>query len=313
MDNKDLTLEERLKKEEKNIVNYNPISANESYDMLTFVKKQGELNNLEEYVQAIGKDPYNVGAREDLSYLIFGDSRVHVGMSPEEIRKIGNDAYSDGIEKMSKYAERNYDNMIGKLEGEDLKNIAMNLPLYKTSDKKYKSGEITKDNEHNKLVDTINEIRLMNSDDEEIKGKVVNNALSKVINSKEVPDWVKNLIQYFAGTNAHFVNEIFARYKTGMVRAFSEYITREGQVDKDKLKSLVDTSLKVAYAEFNELDEKENVGERKDIWEQAIRPYHIVIAKSLYKPEKKKLEENIDKKKEKSERKEFRRKLGMAA
>ena len=27
MDNKDLTLEERLKKEEKNIVNYNPISA----------------------------------------------------------------------------------------------------------------------------------------------------------------------------------------------------------------------------------------------------------------------------------------------
>src|SRR3989344_8860165 len=196
MSNENLSLEERLKKEEKNIVNYNPISANESYDRLTFVKKQGELNDLEEYVQAIGKDPYNVGAREDLSYLIFGDSRVHVGMSPEEIRKIGNDAYSDGIEKMSKYAERNYDNMIGKLEGEDLKNIAMNLPLYKTSDKKYKSGEITKDNEHNKLVDTINEIRLMNSDDEEIKGKVVNNALSKVINSKEVPDWVKNLIQY---------------------------------------------------------------------------------------------------------------------
>jgi hypothetical protein len=312
-ENKNPTLEERLKKEEKQIVNYHPISPNERYDRETFVKAQKALKNFEEYMQVLSKDPFDVNAREDLSYLLFKDIAKHVGMKPEEIRKIGNSAFSNGIENMAKYVENNYNNFMDKLDSGGLTNLVMGLPLYKTSNKEYGHERIAEDKEHNELVYLINEIKLMNSDDKEVQGKVVGNILSNIIKSKEVPDWAKSLIQYFAKTDAHFVNEMVVKYKTERAKAFSEHITKDGKPDKDKLKSLIDKSLKIAYAEFNELNEKEHEEERKDIWEKVIRPYYIEMARALYKSEKKELEKDIEEKRKENEREEYRNELGMAA
>lgn len=308
------TLEAILKEGDKNIVNYHPILPDKEYSRKPFLKAQGQLNDLEEYIQVLEKDPYNLNARKDLFELLMGDSRKHVGKSPEVIKQIGHTAYSDGIEKMSRYVEMNYNPVMNKLDGKELVRLVMNIPLYKTSDKEYKHGKVTKDKEHNELVDLINEIRSMNSEDKEIQGKVISNALSNILKSKEVPDWVKNLVQEFAGTDATFSKDILTNYKAVREKTLNGYITKDGKPDEKKLKSLINISREVAYAELNELDKKKDEKERNDIWEKVIRPEYIGIAKALYKSEKKELEKDIPEKVEKNEREERRiESLGMAA
>lgn len=309
-ENKEPTLEELMKEEDGRIANYNPISPDAKFRRDEFLKAQDELNDLEEDVFALKKNPLCLDDREKLYDLLIGEPAAQIGVSPEEVQRVGDEAYSNGIENMSRYVKKNYDRFMNGLDGNGLASLIRSIPLYKTSDKEYRHGRIAGNKGHNKLVELIDEIKAMNSDDEKIQRAVINNSLSNIMNSKEVSKWVKSLLQYFEGTDAHFTKNILEKYKARRVRAFSRYITKDGKPDKDKLRPVIDTSLRVANAELDELDEEKDAKERNDIWEE-IRLSYLGIAKARYRIEKEKAEKDIPGKAEKNKRKAERNEIGM--
>lgn len=288
-------LEERLREADKNLVKYRPISPNENYDRKTFVKAQGSLNDLEGYVQALNKDAFNVGAREDLCGLLMGNPGMHNGMPPEILRKAAGEAYSEGIENMGRYAERNLGNLLETLDAKGMQSVAHSVPLYLTGKR-----------EHDEVVNLMNEIKSMESEDENTKAEALNRVIKHIMDAKDIPDWVKIIISI----DSKFQAEIFSKYYSGRKKALANHLQKDGKPDVGKYRTLIEDSLKAAY---DKLDEEKDDGAKSDIWKADIRPYCIVIAKAAHRAEKKELDKNNKEKQEKKEREKERQALGMAA
>jgi hypothetical protein len=297
---KEPNLEARVDEEDRNIVNYHPISPKGKYNRKPFVSAQKQLNDLGAYAQALSKDVYNVGAREDLCGLLLGDSNKQNGMAPERLIKMAGEAYGDGIDSMGRYVRHNFKDFMGKLDGESLNRVVYSVQLYATGNK-----------EHDEIVSLFRDIREMGSKDEQTKSEAINRAINHLLKTDNMPRWAKVLIS----ADKQFLGEIvIPRFYAGRNKALAEHLQKDGKPDKDKLRKLVEDSIKVANDRYGDVPSgKEHNGERKDIWEGDLRPYYIATAQALYPIEKKELEKNNDRKQDEKKREAERQSLGMPA
>ncbi len=299
---------EEAKSEEirENLGVFRPIDKNEHYDPKKFVRAQSQIKDMEEYVQRLNQPNghADVSARRDLSGLLYGDPNEQLRRPTEHLMSEANDALSSGVENMGRYIENNSGQAMSGLDGKSLMGLVINShPLYLTGDER-----------HDKVAADILELRAMNSPNEEVRHKASGNMMRRILTDKEVPDWVKVSIQRYAARESTFVATIFSRYHEGQEKAIARYLTSGDKPDESKLRRLINESLRVAYDKFDDVPSgEENDDERKDIWEQNIRPCYLAIAGELRSIEKKKLEEKDSKKQESKAREAERQSLRMAA
>ncbi len=292
-------LEEMLEGAEGAQVRYRPISPERDYDRREFLGAQDELNDLEEYNEALEKDPFNVGAREDLCTRLFGDEREHMNYTPDGIRKLSKEAFKDGREGMGKYVENKRDMFLEMLDGEALFGLVTSVPLYKTGHK-----------EHDEIVELMNNVKYMEAVLEKQNIGEMRKAVLKKAESKAVPKWAQKIIKYFAG-DSNFVKRVFVRDHANKAAVLQMSLSRDAEYDADKIRTLVINSLNQANEELDNEDNSEK--EKKDIWENCIRPYYLNMAKLAFAKEKKEFEEDSEEIRNKNEREAERRELGMAA
>jgi hypothetical protein len=290
----------------KNLKVFRPIGKDDSYDPKTFAKAQGNLNDLEGYIQRLSQPNghADVSARRDISGLLYGDENEQLRRPTEHLMSEARDAQSSAVENMGRYMENNSGQVMNRLDGKSLANLVLNShPLYLTGNEK-----------HDKVAEDILELRALNSSDEKTAGEAQKSIMKRINEDKEVPDWIKISIQRYAGRESSFVPMIVSRYVNGQNKALSKYLTNGDKPDESKLRGLINNSLRAAYDKFDDVPSgKENDEERNDIWEQNIRPCYLTIAKELRSVEKKKIDEKDSKKQESKAREKDRNSLGMAA
>jgi hypothetical protein len=303
-----MTEYQKAKKEatKKNLKVFRPIDKDSSYDPQTFVKAQGQLNDITGYIHALNQPNggANIGARRDLSEKLYGDSNEQLRRTDTQLMSEARDAESSAVENMGRYIEHNSGQVMNRLDGNSLATLVRNShPLYLTGNK-----------QHDEVVADIIELRAMNSSDEKMVAQAQKSMMDRINNDEEVPDWIKVSIQRYNTLESPFVSMIFARYSAGQKKALDSYLTKGGKPDETKLKALINNSLRAAYDKFDDVPKgKEHDGERSDIWEQNLRPCYLEIAKELRSLEKRKLEAKDSKKQEEKAREKERQSLGMAA
>jgi hypothetical protein len=295
---------------------FRPIDKTEHYDPKSFVRAQSQIKDMEEYFQRLSQPngQADVGAKRDLSELLYGGPNDQSNY--EHLMSEANDAYSFAIENMSRYIENNRGQIINKFEGKSLLDLVLNkLPLYSTKEKKDGDHNGHYNEKHNKLVADILELRDMNSSDEKTVAKAQKNMMEKIMEDKEVPEWIKVSMQRYAGRESSFVPMIFSRYHAGQTKALFRYLTKGDKPDESKLRGLINNSLRVAYDDLDSVPSgKEHDKERREkIWENNLRECYKVMARELRSVEKEDLEEKDSKKREENERKAERISLRMAA
>lgn len=296
-DNRQLDLEERANEAEGAQFLYRPISKGE-YDRDTFVIAQDQLNDIKKYSEVLDKDSENIKAGEEIGKISWGDKRAHLNYSPRQMRITAKELYKDGAEKMGRYVEDNKNKFFDMLDGEALQNLAMSLPLYKNGKK-----------EHDDLVELINDISSMGKTINEGKIDKMRNRIERLTKSKEIPNWAGNLIKYFLG-DQRFVQEVYTKSFILKQNVLKNAITKNEEIDKDKLRNLLEDSLEVAR---DEREDEKSEGKKKDIWEDCIRIYYLEMAKYAFGPQKKVFEDDNEDLRKQNEGAFRRGKLGMAA
>jgi hypothetical protein len=313
---------EEIKSEEtrKNLNVFRPIDKTASYDPKTFVGAQSKIKDLEEYLQRLNQPnghAADVGARRDLSYLLYGDQNEQLSRTDTQLMSEADDAYRFAIENMSRYIENNRGRVISEFDGKSLMSLVINkLPLYLTKKKNHDgSPNEHYDAKHNKLVADILEFRAMKSSDEKTRGEAQESLMKKIMDDKEVPEWIKVSMQREAGRGQSFERMIFIKYAAGQTNALLRYLTNGDKPDESKLKELINNSLRVAYDRYDDIPsgkafDKER---REDVWEKSLRECYMVMARELRSVEKKELEDDNPEKREENEREDERKSLRMAA
>lgn len=267
-----------------------------------FVAQYETLEDLEKWAGAIKKNPHDLGARRDLSGLLFGDSNFHMGRSPEAMSQLAKDSRSNGIEAMARYAESRFDYMFGELDAKSLADLLDSLPLYKTG----------KDKEHDLLVDLLSETKKMR---EMLKEKSLEKMRSYVMQSlknESTPTWAKKAMSAIIQSDEGVVYNIFRKKYEAMNSVVNSALSdSEGNLDENKVRRLIRDSLDSAKDAYE--DETED-NKKNDIWEDVIRPYYLGTAKAFYPiAQAEYTKSRPDRIIKMDERESERRKLGMAA
>lgn len=279
---------------------YKPINKDGAYTRESFVASKEDLNDIGEYGERVLKDPFDLGAREDLFGLLYGDPNFHRGFSPEDIKKTASAAIKDGVESMGRYVEKNRNKFLDLLDNKSMYNLMFSVPLYKTGNE-----------EHDTLVGMVNDAKSMASmtQSEEPLEKMREFVLKRT-KSDKVPDWAKSLIVYFSG-DPKFVQRVFGAEFNVKQKVLAAAFADGKENDGARARKVLETSLDKAHDELENEDNSKK--ERKDIWEKAIRPYYLAISDAAYEVEEKAFKKEIEAEVEKKERKTERKKLGMAA
>jgi len=281
---------------------YKPIDPSKSYDRGTFVNSFDDFSDLESYVRKLQEDPRDPDATSDLGALLLGNPQFFSKVDdPFITRKHAEDSYSESVEKIARYTEKNFNDFLDKCEDEEIFSYVQNVPLYKLE--KNNGNE-----EHNKFIDSLNKVK-------EIQEITKEGDLSKMgryvaEKMKDAPDWLQSA---FAGayTNERYISQLFEGFASNDQMRFMGIIT-EGEGEKQKinrkfLENVVKDSLKSAHKQREKESDKKT---QNDIWKRDIRPYHVTLAGIVYNSEKSKMKK--DKNPEKERRKEKRKKLGMS-
>lgn len=258
-----------------------PVIAAEAYDKKKFLKYYDEFGDLIQgkYVNALNNDVNNLGAREGLTGILFGDSNAHLAFEPSYILKTAQVSYEQGVESLARYAQHNKNRFLDILDENALMQLAYSLPMYKNGDEK-----------HDELVRLLNERRNMASIIEEKDASVRDAKMKSFIanrikSDKGLTKEGKSLFAYLMQSEK--ISEyMFGRFLHDNERFLSLSLSKKDgdsiKPDKAKYRALVENSLNAAEKAM-----PEDIGDKnkKKIWENALKQHYVNIANMVYQIE----------------------------
>lgn len=284
---------------------YEPLNPNEKFDEKTYVGKFDDFMDLQEYVSGLRSDKSSerLDAIRDLGKLLMGD-RDHferLENSESDARAVSDFAYESTVENTARYVQRNLEDFFKIYEDDDLRQLILTLPIYKLDNKGQNIGD------HNDFVDLLNELRSL----EEIKknpDKMVAYVDAKI--KKSMPEWFQKSFRGYSISRPDHVARYFERYsRDAEVKLEKMMRMKDRGIDTKKLEYIIRNSLAQAWEEHGK---ESHEGDKKDIWERAIRPVYIGIAQSIFKKRKAKLKMEKDPARE-ARKARRRKKLGLPA
>lgn len=277
--------------------------ANSKEIRVEFVKRAGDLFDVEEYFQKLKENSNDVTALNDLAgvalnYMAGNKNENLVIMRDPHMALEQADVLLDtGYKNMAKFIENNRDDILDKLSAKDLYNIVNNpnLPFF-----------LTKDKDHNKILllrSKIMEMQQASQKNGDV-GSVIQKELGDLIN--HIPEEQKKFLQRnssaYLNSMTHAVNgEIQKAY--GALFKLSDKKT----LDKSALKKFLEDNYEVIEDIMKEDDRSE--GEVFSRWDKNLKIHYVELARQLYSPEKKQAKR--DKDEDKEDRNDSDKKLGV--
>lgn len=283
---------------------YTPINPDQNYDRRTFVKAMGKGGDLEQYIDAFGKNS-NSGARGDLGGLIHDDSSFYAAMAADTVAKEAADAHSahirsiggwveqqvDGsLARKKGYVERNANDFWGKFNDSELVQLIHSVPLYFTGDE-----------EIDHVVNLFRELG-------KIRAAQQNHTIHEYVEGrmKKMPEWMQESFSNYTSRDPTYVERAFESFAAQTQMDLAKALGGKTP-NRTLITRVIKTSLAVADKAF---DDEPNIGDKADIFEKQIRPYYLAMAETLYPREKK--EQKLADDPDREERKTARKKLGMS-
>ncbi|MBR9701767.1 hypothetical protein GOV13_02500 [Candidatus Pacearchaeota archaeon] len=255
------------------------IDHTQAYDSKVFVPTFNRDSKLEQNVAGLKEDPKNSGLIKDVSKILYNrdDAFANLPNSGEVARENADRFLSKAIDPRALYVKNNLDDFIDLADGNQMLNLAMSLPLYKTDDES-----------HNKLVDSINEMRVIQDAGKDFS------KMSQYVDKKleKIPAWLQESIDYYSG-NQEYISAVFKQFAGFAQNRFQKethlFLVENGQiksstVNKGKLETAFRDSLNKAWEMHNDepIPKKKN-----DIWEEKIRDSYLTLARTVYPKEEK--------------------------
>ena len=281
---------------------FRPMNPNKNYDRETFVKSFDNHQKLEDYLKRLNENHDDPKTMRKLGYLLAGSGDYFEQFdNPSEHAMVeGERAHTHSTENTARHVHRNLDDFLDIYDDDELMTLASSVPLYKLDSNDAESEE------HNKYVELTNEIRMIHkiSEDKDI------DAMAKYVSKKisKEPEWYQESFNYFGNRRDNIV-ALFSTYaQDAEVELISASRTREGKINANKLRNVLKDGLKQAWKEHSK---ESNLGDKEDIWEDAIRPVYMEVARGIFKKEKARTKR--DKNPAREARKAERRRLGIPA
>lgn len=260
------------------------LSAAHPWDEELFAAAFSEWADLQDYAGKLRANPFDLGARRDLSGLLTGSKGFHVGLRPESVQGMAKKAFDHAHEGMARYVEKHGGKLLDKIEGENLLNLVMSVPLYLRPEREDRA----EDREHNFLVGLINEVKTLgeaqkeDSEKETLKNrrKLVMAAYNPRDEHYTGPRWAAEFVAEYGGADDAIIANVFkARYAAKQQLLLRALARDEEHLDEKRMRALIEDSLEEAYYDMGE---SEDESDRNDIWEKDIRPVYMEIAKAAY-------------------------------
>ena len=266
-----------------------PIDPNQKYDRDIFVPTHNRDSKLEQKVAKLKEDHQNPGLIKDVSKILYnGYEKAYANYSnPGYVARFEADRFIDkATNAKALYVKNNLDDFMDLVDENQMLNLALSLPLYKTNDES-----------HNKLVDVINEMKVI-----EDAGKDFSK-MKQYVNSKleGVPEWLQESISYYSG-NQEYMSSMFNQF-AGFAKNRFQKETHLFEVENGKIKSAkinrgkLETALKDSLDKIWRIHGHETIpGEQSDIVDDFISPLYLAIANTVYPNEDKAFKYDRDKK-----------------
>lgn len=247
---------------------YHPIEPKKRYNDLEFLIGQSGVNDLNKWQEQVKKDPHDPKPREKIYGKLYGNPKMHIGKSPDWVRKEVKLACDDGTKSMAEYVETNLDDFMSLFKGDNLVGLLMSMPLYKTGD----AG-------HDRVVSAVNHLRKMGSIAKEKDVGKMREIVMKSIKERNIPEWARKAAAYFAGDDGYMQ----FLFKNGdLIRAdynLGKIIKPEGIVNNGMLNGVIKDSIGKAKKAY---DKESDEGKKGDIWDNDIEPCYTTIAQAAF-------------------------------
>jgi len=263
-----------------------PIDFTNNYDRDIFVPTHNRDSKLEQKVAGLQKDSNNPSLISDIAGILHNNKKAYANfVNPGVIaRKEADSFLSEATDAKAFYVKKNFDDFIDLVDGKQMLNLAMSLPLYKT------------DNEdHNRLVDVINEMRVLEEaqKDPSKMGQYVESKL------EGIPTWLQESLSYFSG-NQEYISSIFNQF-AGFAQNKFQRETHSFEIENGRVKSAtvnrgrLETAFKDSLDKIWEMhDDETNPEDQNDILDDFINPYYLTLAKTVYSKEENELKKDRD-------------------
>lgn len=280
MDNK--TLDELLEKGAKgesisSFFKYKGINPEQAFEDRDFLIHFSNLSKVKRYEKQIKDTKGNPApdVRRDLAGILYQDEGVGLKLSDLIIRDSAKQGRKSLQRNMVQYVQNNYHKFLSTID-EDEKaneiytNIVFSIPLCYIQDKK-----------HDTIVTLISRVKeaeaaAATANEKGDMGKMRKIAESK-IKDRNIPDWgVKLLKQYLFDET--FLKLVFKEEYQSRQQLALMALTSDGQnIDRDKVKGVIEDSLIEAQVRYNKAGEMDNKG---DIYDDNVVPIYEKIAEA---------------------------------
>lgn len=277
------TIADALNGTQRQIVDrYVPANEEDPFHRDYFVVSQDQLLKIKEAAEKLGKNPHDLGAREKIAEIAYGDKSLHVSLSPETMLKLAKDLQDAGSEGFGRYVTKHFDNIFGKVEGEGLAALVQSKSFKLYTRKNADGSDSEGYKGHNALVNLFNEVRSMEeiaSEDSELAIEKMRKVVLDKSKGKYVSEWHKKFIKY-AAADSQLVKVIFARTLAARKNALGATILNSDgrSVNKELLRGLVLNSLNIVKERYESASE----GDKDDVWKKEVRPAYLAIAETAY-------------------------------
>ena len=284
-----MTLEQLVGREAVENIRGRPfgIAPNVAYDRDEFLRRAGDLFDVEKYAKAIQENPKNVSALDDLARLsagyMPGDAQTNINdvrTDPSYALDQARTLLDEGYDKLARHVERNRASFLEKLSTEQLYSIFQRIPLYKTGNAEYDRIADLR-NKYIALAKATQE----GQDPTSIVAQEVNELLENAPEEQR-PFIMKNREKMVKS----LTNAVLQAIPQAYSRVFRD---NEGNLRRDELIRYLEDNYRVAERFIDAVPAEE----RADYWNDNLKPQYVELARELYGSEKKakKLEDNPEK------------------
>lgn len=280
------------------------IDPNTEYKRREFVKRAGDLFDVEEYYRKLKENINDVDALNDLAdlavkYMVGGkdaekENRLQLLENHNLALSQANKLLDTGYYSMAKFIERNRDIVLDKLSEEQLYKLFLRVPLYETG---------------NEELDRIRDLRnkVVEIKEAEKEEKDISSIIKGEIDNLVKKSPKEQMVYFFENIDLvmHVYRNIVVR--TLHKKLVSLFKDKEGNLNKKELINYFERVYKVAEDFIS--DELKDERDKAEYWNENLKPQYVEIARELYGPEKAEQKKKDDPKKE--ERKAYARELGL--
>ncbi len=261
-----------------------PINPSSDYERKEFVKKAGGLFDLTDAVNALAKDGNDSDASQDILQIAHEYAPAleqKLVEDPHLLMDFANTYSSLGQFSMAKYIEKNKEKVLDKLDEKQLYNLFTSVPLYSP-----KEGEGNKD-----YVKAVSLRDKMMS----IQQALQNGGDPSQVLQGEVQELLRTMSeeqQIFIARNQGVIGSALTQALAETIQSEFSKLFRdsEGKLVRDEIKDVLEQSYKIAEdAESMVPTEK-----RDKYWDNNMKSQYLILAKELYKSEKRDLKREQD-------------------